>query len=1105
VSGRDVDPRRLAELVARDGEAARYPTKEQAAVIGSVPRGASLVVAGAGSGKTTTMAMRAAWLVANGIARPEEILGLTFTRKAARELRARIGGLLAKLPAELAGGRRDPSDGALDEAAALPQSPLVSTYNAFASAVYREHALVIGQDPDAAVLSEAAAWMLARRTVLESRIPGLAELDRSTTQLVDAVLGLAHAMSDNAVEGADAVLAYAARFAATRELELGGRAAYRAEMEAFDVVRSLDVLLPLVEEFREAKRRRGVMEFSDQVAAALAIARAAPAAVAAIRSRYRFVILDEYQDTSVVQTRLLAELFRDRPEEPDRVITAVGDPNQAIYGWRGASEANLATFGADFGAGADRVSTFPLMMSWRNPVRVLEAANAVAADLRSRSKVEVGALVPRPGADEGRLEAIWSESADEEAESVAAWLRERLREPVAEPGGRERKPTAAILFRTRRHIRRFADALRAAGVECRELGVGGLFETPEATDLISGLRVLVDPDAGNDLIRLLAGPRWRIGIRDLAALEDIARRVHAQRTGRTSGHQDGRSIVDGLDALVDARADWDALEQFTHEGLRRLRAAGALFRDLRSRVGVPLLELVRVVEEALGLDIEVVANDDKRSGPANLRAFRQQVERFAQVDEHATASSFLAWVDRVIAADERIGPAEEPAQEGIVQLLTIHAAKGLEWDVVAIPRLVVDDFPAAPKEGGGWVAFGELPHAFRGDAASLREQAWFDWETATTRKELVDRFKAFKQALRDRHEREERRLGYVAVTRSARDLLLTGSFWPGKYNASTRRHDPRPESPYVRDIVDAGLLPAGTPGHSALTTDPAVDSAHALPWPRDPLGPRRAKVERSAALVRDAAASIARGARLDEGRWSRDLELLLAERSRSRRRRLVPPARIPASAFKDWIRDPETAASRFERPMPEQPYRATRLGTLFHAWVEERYRNLAPEALFELRDLPDPVEDGDVDEERASLAPADEARLAELKATFERSEWAFLAPMAIETAIELPFDGRSIPAKIDAVFRRGERIEIVDWKTGKRPTSAEELAAFDYQLDLYRVAWSARTGTPLEAIDVAVYFVGDDVVHRPSSRRTADDLLAEWRAAVERLEPDDPS
>ncbi len=332
------------ELAARLGIHA--PTPEQRVVI-AAPSAPALVVAGAGSGKTETMAGRIVWLVANG-ADPDAILGLTFTRKAARELAERIALRLGRLRDV---GLGDPED---------LRMPVVSTYNAFAASIFREYGLAIGQDPEAEVIGEPAAWRLARRVVVESRDPRLARIDVSPTRLASAVVELSGTITDNLADPAD-VLALAEEFEALGERPLGGTAAYGGGkvLPKIDAVAALGVLVPLVVAYRERKRQRGLMEFSDQIAFAVEICRRSATARDAVRARFRHVILDEYQDTSGVQTALLSILFRDAS------VMAVGDPNHAIYGWRGASASKLHRFRTDFSSEPPAVERPPLITSCR--------------------------------------------------------------------------------------------------------------------------------------------------------------------------------------------------------------------------------------------------------------------------------------------------------------------------------------------------------------------------------------------------------------------------------------------------------------------------------------------------------------------------------------------------------------------------------------------------------------------------------------------------------------------------------------------------------------------------------------------------------------------
>ncbi|QEO15568.1 ATP-dependent helicase [Agromyces intestinalis] len=1077
------------------------PTPEQRAVIEADPRGRALVVAGAGSGKTETMANRVVWLLANGFVEVPQVLGLTFTRKAAGELadrvRERVGQLVA---AGIAAIELDPL-----EAAA------VGTYHSFASAIYREHALLIGREPDAAVLGEASAWQLARRVAAESADPRLVELDVSLDRVTEAVLALSRALAEHVADSRD-VRAMAARFLAMHDLPIGRprkRTPFDTFTAALGVVDALPPLLDLADAYAAAKQQRGYVEFADQVALALQICTRHPDVVAEYRDRYRSVLLDEYQDTSVVQTRLLATLFGGTP------VMAVGDPDQSIYGWRGASAANLARFGRDFAPEAD-AATFDLSTSWRNPRVVLDAANAIIAPLGGG--VPKAPLSPSPFAVPGRLEVAWAETIEAEAERVADWFAARL----GRGGAGDRRAagdgatgsgagglrSGALLCRTLKNAGVFTSALTARGIPVHVLGIAGLLDQPVIADLVCALRVLHDPTAGAELVRLLAGARWRIGAADLAALRGLARWLAERDTASRRLDDDVRdglrgslaaeespSIVDALDFLLSSPDEHRALAAFSAEGLARMRRAGAQLQALRRRAGVGLVDLVGLVQHELLLDIEVAANSDRPLGAPSLEAFDDLLASFVDVAEHPTLGAFLGWLHEAEQRD-RLAPRQDDPEPGAVQVLTIHGAKGLEWDVVAVPRLVEDELPAAPRSTRGWLAFGELPNAFKGDAAELPDLAW---QGVQSQHEFDEAFTAYQAENRERYEEEERRLAYVALTRTRSDLLLSGSWW------STQKA-PREPSRYLREVVALGITAGDAlPVRPVDDENPRTADASVVRWPLDPLGPRRAAVEAAAAAVRSAAEGPS-GARIGP-RLRAELDALLEER----RRRLAGPeaapmpTRVSASRFKDWVDDPGAVTAELARPMPQRPYRATRLGTLFHRWVEHRSTGAGEAAAIDAFDLADAVASADESAVAGSHGELDTARMRELQATFERSEWGGRRPVAVELELHLPIDAHVFICKIDAVYEvepgsaeaaRGIRYQVVDWKTGRAPRDARDLELKQTQLALYRLAYASWAGVSAEQIDAVFYFVEDDRVIRPERVYDEAELRRAWSSAV---------
>nr|WP_231368965.1 ATP-dependent DNA helicase [Frigoribacterium sp. CG_9.8] len=1053
------------------------PTAQQRRVIES-PLSPGLVVAGAGSGKTETMANRVLWLLANGRVAAGQILGLTFTRKAAGELSARIRHRIDQLH----------QAGLLAEDYDEFDPPTVATYNAFSNRIYRDNAILLGRESDGPVLGEASAWQLARTIVIGSTDDRLPGLGKSVDSVTKAVLTLAHSMSENLVDPAD-VTTFASRFSALVELPPGGRGAYEEVASLATTVGALPVLLDLVARFDEAKVRRGFVEYSDQVSLALTIVREVPRVADELREQYRVVLLDEYQDTSVVQTLLLSELFAGLP------VMAVGDPNQSIYGWRGASAANLDGFARQFGAEPD--GQFALTTSWRNGHDILAVANAIVQPFRAGPGAAAGsAVVDRleagPTASAVPVRVIVEETLAEEAEAAAHWLKDRLAVPTGET-----PPTAAMLFRARKTQGAFIDALRRNGVKFHVLGLGGLMAEPEIADLVSALAVVNDPTAGSELVRLLSGSRWRIGAKDLHGLGRVASwlrdRDYAQRTlddtvkealRASVAEAEGGSIVDALDFVATARPGHSQLERFSDVGRERLRDAGRTFARLRARAGLDLLDFVTFVEQDLLLDIEVAANETRSLGAATMEAFFDALGGYLAVDDAASLGGFLAWL-REAEWRDNLSPRPEDPEPGTVQLLTIHGSKGLEWDLVVVPRLVEGELPGTPREGSnGWLSFGALPYDFRGDAAEL---PLFDWTTATTRKELLECRTRFTAQVRARHDAEERRLAYVAVTRARHCLLLTASFW-------ATQSSPRQPGAFLRELESGGVIGA-LPRASEHDDNPLGGEANLFRWPLDPLGGRRAVVAAAARLVRESTPGA-------EGAWAEELTMLLRERqARIDAAGVVDlPTRVSASRFKDFVSNPAAVAASLRRPMPERPYRATRLGTLFHEWVEQRYGiHGTAEELDAVAVELDGRESYAGDSYAGDRVPSDAVDpdgLAALRATFERSEFATLTPEEVEIEIHLILEGEVIVCKLDAVYLIDGRYRVVDWKTGKAPRDAADLESKQLQLALYRQAFAEWKQTDPLLIDAVFYYVTEDRVIRPERIYDRDELVALWRTVA---------
>ncbi|WP_433613672.1 UvrD-helicase domain-containing protein [Dactylosporangium sp. CA-139114] len=1054
-TSRHMTPLELARLLKLPA-----PTPQQAGVI-AAPVGPMLVVAGAGSGKTETMAARVVWLVANGHARPEQILGLTFTRKAAGELSHRIRQRLGQLVRRL--GRDD----------LIAGEPTVATYHAYAARVVREHGVRAGFEPSTRLLTEAACWQLAD-AVVRAYDGDMTAVSAAPSTVVDAVLHLAGDLAEHLREPAD-VAAWTGRFFAEMSSKSGKMA--KPVRDVLSRQQARLQLLPLIRQYGEKKALLEAMDFGDQLSRAATVATAHPEVGQVERDRFRIVLLDEYQDTSHAQVVLLRALFGG-----GHPVTAVGDPCQSIYGWRGASAGTLERFPAEFVRPDGKPAPLrQLTTSWRNRPEILDVANTLSAPLRAYG-AQVAELAPADVLAEPASTATVHCALLDTYTEEAAWLADRVLaswrlaakvDPDTFPYDIpvEDRPSTAVLVRTRAQIPALENALRSRGLPVEVVGLGGLLDTPEVRDVVSIMRVLADPAEGAALLRILTGPRWRIGPRDLVALYRRARALAAARRHGDSAAEP--ELADRLDeaVLVEALDDLGEPELYSEEGHRRFARLGGELRALRRRLDQPLPDLVADLERVTGLDVEVAARPgDAGLARGHLDAFANIAARFASESEGATLSAFLAFLAAAENEERGLAPGEVEVVAGAVQILTAHAAKGLEWDVVAVAGLCTDVFPGPSNAGDHWLrGLGVLPFPLRGDHAGLPA---LELSEADDIKGVVRALEQFTRDWRDHDIREERRLAYVAVTRPRRLLLASGYWW----GEGIKR--PRGASVFLDEIRErclagAGVVDAWAPRPEADAQNPTAADVPSASWPADPLGHRRPLLEAAAALVHtaDPAAPPA----VDDplvARWASEAELLLAERARLAPRaggiiEVSLPGHLSVSQLVSLRRDPQRLARSLRRPLPARPDPYARRGTAFHHWLEQRFR---AERLLDLDELP-----GAADEDAAP-----DSALADLQARFLASEWADRVPLDVEVPFASVLAGVVVRGRMDAVYRYDDgRFDVVDWKTGARPGGADAAAAA-VQLAAYRLAWAELRGVPLAQVGAAFFYVRSGETVRPA-------------------------
>ena len=995
-----------------------------------------VIIAGAGSGKTSVMAARVVWLVGHEGVAPDTVLGLTFTNKAAAELGQRVRQSLAKVVGE-------PENGESGE-------PTVSTYHAFAGSLIAEHGLRMGIEPDLRIISDASRYQRLARVIETYDLP-LVQVSTHLPTLIGDVMGLDGQLSEHLVPTAR-LRAYDADLI----VELG-KVEKPIDLHRKGISTALKriELSYLVDRYRQAKAEAGVMDFSDQMAWGAQLA-AVPEVGAVLRERFGVVLLDEYQDTSVAQRDLLKNLFSGGDADTGRghSVTAVGDPAQGIYGWRGAASGNLAEFLEHFPrSDGSRGVLHKLDVSQRCPQPIIGVANTLAAAYYATTDV-VSALRAAEGNVEGLVSVSLHHTVEDEIHHVVA--------QIVEAHASYDWKDIAILVREGKEIGAIVKALKGKGVPVEVVGLNGLLSQPEVQDLLAVLEVVEDVTANPALLRLLTGPRWRIGPRDLALLGRRASTL----SGRAFGSADSGDLaaeleraVEGTDpteivSLADALDDPGSLA-YSADALDRFGQLAAMLRGLRSHVGDPLVDFARRAIAAIDLDLELQIGL-QGNGMDNIALLLDAIASYAETDSYASLRGLLAY----LGAENDFNKGMEvsaPSDADSVKLLTAHKAKGLEYECVFVPFMATNVFPSGQSRGLWTSNAAVMPVELRGDSDTVPDIG--DWSTEDDKKFRADN-KA--DALN-----EERRLGYVAFTRAKRALHVSGHWWGRTQKQS------RGPSAFLTIAHDWLLDNGGAPGVWAAPPEdeennPFLDQLDSVPWPASlaNLDSRRD----AALLVRGAMAGSTAPAepngsveeadeivRLDA--LAGDIETLLAEAAAaaSTTRTVRLPASLSATTALRLADDKKTLLRELARPMPRQPSTAARFGTRFHAWVETHF---GQQALLDPADLPG---QGDAD-------IADDAELTDLIGAFTKGPYGDSEPFAIEAPFSLVLGGQQIIGRIDAVYKTTgpdgvTGFEVVDWKTNKAAT------ADSLQLAIYRLAWAELRGIDPAKVTGAFYYV----------------------------------
>jgi DNA helicase-2/ATP-dependent DNA helicase PcrA len=930
------------------------------------------LVAGAGTGKTTVMAQRIFDIIQSGGATDFEVLGLTFTNKAALNLKQKVRAAL----------ERD-------------ADVTIATYHSFGASLVAEHGLELGLDRGTQVLNRAQAWQLLFAVFDEFRFHKRgAMLPRV---ILDDALALASRCADYLVP-IQSVADDCARLIADGKWK-GMRAAAEARLELCQVVAAYD----------RRKRERNLIDYGDQIRLAVRLLEGNPDLAAGLRAQHPVVLLDEYQDTNFAQRRMLQAIY-----PPGSAITVVGDDMQSIYAFRGAHLYNLQHFPDHF----PPEETRRLQATFRFGPELVTLANRIQANVPNSLEKELSAAPGRATT----IECFLASDDAEEAETIAA--------EIATRGAPWREN--AVLCRKRRLISAIVAALDRHEVPVEVVGASGLLDRPEIVDLVAWLEVLADPAASVPLLRVLEGPRYRIGRHDLTAL---AR--HLRVLADTAGIDPHES---GL-VLADALTDSGAVADLSDAARTRLRA----FVEERDTLGaaalrLPVLDLAETIILRTGL-----WHASGPRGRQNLLRFLDLASRFTPVEGDPGLHAFLEYLQLLDDSEEDIAEFHS-SEDDTVKVMTIHQAKGLEFDSVYVPGLAGSRssyiFPDTRAGDNALTTAAALPWWLREDEGDIP-----DWHTARSENEVTTAIRARKRA-------EEWRLFYVACTRAERRLVCSAAHW---YPGPTEPQGPSELYEFVAsqpDVVTERFR------HDPPETDPQV----------------AARERQRAAHARRYDPPVAS----DPGQLSLDQVPAPADALAPARR---APSALSVTALVSYRRCPKQFYWSVVRPLPRQSSVAARVGTEVHRWIELRSgRQLA---------LIEPEPETELDGDTVAGGGA----VAGLKRAFVDSPFGALDPRRVEAPFVLPRPPYIVRGRIDAVYQRDGRTELVDFKTGREPDAADPSA--DVQLDLYAIAAVDTWGDEAAGLRTTYCYLRADGTSKLVTREWSDARLATARAELD--------
>lgn len=935
-------------------------------------KGPLLIIAGAGTGKTTVITERIKWLITEKQIQPAEILALTFTDKAAREMESRID-------------------------MALPYGYTqmwITTFHSFGDRILRQEGIHIGLDPGYRLMTEAETVMFFRRHLFDFDITYFRPLG-NPTKFIGGMLSHFSRLKDEDITPEE-YLKWADNFTGDGEEDILNREKYIELAKAFRT-------------YEELKAKNGLMDFSDLISKTLTLFRSRPNILKEYNSKFKFILIDEFQDTNFAQNEL-AVLLAGR----EKNITVVGDDDQAIYRWRGAAisniiqfrkrfpEAKLIVLKTNYRSTSEILDRSYLLIQNNNPDR-LEVKEKIDKRLKSARKLK--------GED---TELIFTERVEDEAEQVVQKIRELKQKN--KNGDSLKWSDFAILVRANTHADPFSRALERAGIPYQFLGPGALFKQPEIKDLICYLKLLNNLGDSVALYRILTMDIFHITARDLTAILNFSRKVgltlfesvevivayHTNDNSHWSQTKNYRSYLPFISPVTK-----ETLVKFIsmvnkHLALAKKETGGQILYYFLEDTG--LLKRLTAYE---------TVKEERQA--LNISKFFDRMKSFETDHEEASISAIVDWIEMCMELGESpLAVDTDWVDNDAVNILTVHSSKGLEFPVVFAVNLVTNRFPTNERH-----------------------------EMIPVPDDLV------KEILPegDYHLEEERRLFYVAVTRARDKVYLTAS----KYYGEGKRE--RKISPFVYETLGKDSV------LNIQSVESTVKQLTLLEWKRSEL-PEEKKIR-------------------------------------------IPVEYLSYSQIDTFTTCPLQYRLRYILKIPVQPNAAGSFGSSMHLALQKFYErsgqgeNLTKDDLISLLDkvwLPVGYGSKEYEEKMKQRG------YVMLSAYFEKIFDPRAKPLSLEQVFKIKISPTlKIGGKIDRIDQLdGNKIEIIDYKTGKRPPDKE--IAENLQMTVYALAATDEGIYHKKPDEVVLSFYFLEKQEKVTSARTSEQLASAKKLLIDTAE-----